>query len=391
MKKLLLAATVATLAMNAAQAAPTLYGKLNVTLDQIDKNGFKDESVTKVNSNASRIGVKGEEKLTENLSAVYLIEWQIDADGDQSQSFSNRNRFIGLKSEGVGTLKVGQYDSYFKTAAGNNQDIYNDHNELDMTAILAGEDRLKNVIGNNQDIYNDHNELDMTAILAGEDRLKNVIGFETDKKLLGGLAFNIMFQQGEESSTKENAANGYKGSRDGFGDGVSASITYDNKDYGLAAAVAGNYGIASKYGAYGLSGIYTDAIRVTGSLDFTKLGFDGFVLGALWQTAQPTDDTVTTTSGSDVTSYKGLQEDAYGVTAAYKIPSTPIKLKAQYISATTESNGRDDRKQDLYGLGADYQINKQARFYGVVGQQKRDWLVKDDKKTTIGLGMEYNF
>ena len=71
MKKLLLAATVATLAMNAAQAAPTLYGKLNVTLDQIDKNGFKDESVTKLNSNASRIGVKGEEKLTEKLSAVY--------------------------------------------------------------------------------------------------------------------------------------------------------------------------------------------------------------------------------------------------------------------------------------------------------------------------------
>ncbi|QER39696.1 porin [Acinetobacter suaedae] len=362
MKKLLLAATVATLAMNAAQAAPTLYGKLNVTLDQIDKNGFKDESVTKVNSNASRIGIKGEEKLTENLSAVYLIEWQINADGDGDQSFTNRNRFIGLKSEGVGTLKVGQYDSYFKTAAGNNQDIFNDHNELDMTAVLAG-----------------------------EDRLKNVIGFETDKKLLGGLAFNVMFQQGEESSSTENAAKGYKGSRDGFGDGVSASITYDNKDYGLAAAVAGNYGIASKYGAYGLSGIYTDAIRVTGSLDFTKLGFDGFVLGALWQTAQPTDDTVTTTSGSDVTSYKGLQEDAYGVTAAYKIPSTPIKLKAQYISATTESNGRDDRKQDLYGLGADYQINKQARFYGVVGQQKRDWLVKDDKKTTIGLGMEYNF
>ena len=68
-----------------------------------------------------------------------------------------------------------------------------------------------------------------------------------------------------------------------------------------------------------------------------------------------------------------------------------MKLKAQYISSITESDGRKDRKQDLYGVGADYQINKQARFYGVVGQQKRDWLTKDDKKTTVGLGMEYNF
>ncbi|ESK56337.1 MAG: porin [Moraxellaceae bacterium] len=363
MKKLLLAATVATLAMNAAQAAPTLYGKLNVTLDQIDKNGFKDESVTKVNSNASRIGVKGEEKLTDSLSAVYLAEWQVNTDGDGTD-LGMRNRYIGIKADGIATLKVGRFDSYLKTAAGNNQDIFNDHNELDMTAVLAG-----------------------------EDRLNNVIGFETDKKLLGGVAFNIMFQQGEESSTADSAAKGKKGSRDSFGDGVSASITYDNKDIGLAAAVAGNFGVASKYSAYSLSDIYTDAVRVTGSLDLTQAGVDGLVFGALWQTAKPSDDTVTTTAGtpSVVTSYKGLQEDAYGLTAAYVIPSTPIKLKAEYISATTESNGRVDRKQDLYGLGADYQINKQARFYGVVGQQKRDWLTKDDKKTVIGLGMEYNF
>lgn len=363
MKKLLLAATVATLAMNAAQAAPTLYGKLSVTLDNIDNNGFKDESVTKVNSNASRIGVKGEEKLTDNLSAVYLIEWQFNADGDGDQSFSNRNRYVGIKSEGIGTLKVGQFDSYFKNAAGNNQDIFNDHNELDMTAILAG-----------------------------EDRLKNVIGFETDKKLLGGLAFNIMFQQGEESEGANSKAKGYEGSRDGFGDGVSASLTYENKDMGLAAAVAANRAIASKFNAYSdLTGIYTDAVRVTGSLDLGAMGASGLVLGALWQTAQPTDDTVSTGSGTTLVSYKGLQEDAFGVTAAYKIGATPVKLKAQYISATTESDGRDDRKQDLYGIGADYQINKQARFYGIVAQQKRDWLTKDDKKTNIGLGMEYNF
>ena len=381
MKKLLLAATVATLAMNAAQAAPTLYGKLNVTLDNIDNNGFKDESVIKVNSNASRIGVKGEEKLTDNLSAVYLAEWEISADGD-GDVFKNRNRFVGIKSNGVATLKVGQHDSYFKTAAGNNQDIFNDHNELDMTAVLAG-----------------------------EDRPKNIIGFETDKKLLGGLAFNIMFQQGENAATSATAKTsttslagvtkettvvtnyGLKDARDGFGDGVSASLTYENKDMGLAAAVAANRAIASKFNAYDLSGIYTDAVRVTGSLDLGAMGASGLVLGALWQTAQPTDDTVTVTKGTPavVTSYKGLQEDAFGVTAAYKIGATPVKLKAQYISATTEVDGMKDRQQDLYGVGADYQINKQARFYGIVAQQKRDWLTKDDKKTNIGLGMEYNF
>jgi predicted porin len=364
MKKLLLAATVATLTMSAAQAAPTVYGKLNVTVDNIDNNGFTDDSLVKVNSNASRIGVKGEEKITDELSAVYLAEWQVNTDGDGTD-LGMRNRYIGIKSNGVGTLKVGRFDSYFKTAAGNNQDIFNDHNELDMTAVLAG-----------------------------EDRLNNVVGFETDKKLLGGLAFNVMFQQGE-SSTETSAASGLDAEkRDGFGDSISGSITYDNKDMGLAAAVAANRAVASKYNAYSAVGnVYSDAVRVTGSLDLTPMGVEGLVFGALWQTAQPTDDTVIVTSGTPavVTSYKGLQEDAYGVTAAYTIPSTPVKVKLQYISATTERDGADDRKQDLYGLGLDYQINKQAKFYSVVGQQKRDWLKENDAKTTIGLGMEYNF
>ncbi len=360
MKKLLLAATVATLTMSAAQAAPTVYGKLNVTVDNIDNNGFTDESLVKVNSNASRIGVKGEEKITDELSAVYLAEWQVNTDGDGAD-LGMRNRYVGIKANGVGTLKVGRFDSYLKTAAGNNQDIFNDHNELDMTAVLAG-----------------------------EDRLNNVVGFETDKKLLGGLAFNIMFQQGEESSATNNATKGQQGSRDGFGDGVSGSITYENKDMGLAAAVAANRAIASKYNAYSAVGnVYSDAIRVTGSLDLTPAGVEGLVFGALWQTAQPTDDTVT--AGTPAVAYTGLQEDAFGVTAAYTIPSTPVKVKVQYISATTERDGADDRKQDLYGLGLDYQINKQAKFYSVVGQQKRDWLKENDAKTTIGLGMEYNF
>ncbi|MDB9694641.1 porin, partial [Acinetobacter nosocomialis] len=114
MKKLLLAAAVATLSVNAVQAAPTLYGKLNVTIDQVDNKNFDGKSdVTEVNSNASRIGVKGEEKLTDNLSAVYLAEWQINADGDGTD-LGQRNRYIGIKSNNVGTLKVGKFDSYFK-------------------------------------------------------------------------------------------------------------------------------------------------------------------------------------------------------------------------------------------------------------------------------------
>ncbi|RSR30549.1 porin, partial [Acinetobacter baumannii] len=44
MKKLLLAAAVATLSVNAVQAAPTLYGKLNVSINQVDNKNFDGKS-----------------------------------------------------------------------------------------------------------------------------------------------------------------------------------------------------------------------------------------------------------------------------------------------------------------------------------------------------------
>lgn len=367
MKKLLLAATVATLSLSAAHAAPTLYGKINLTLDQVDNSDFAGNNVTALNSNASRIGIKGEEKLTDKVSVLYLAEWAISTDGSGSDTdLGARNRYLGLKFKDIGSLKAGKYDSYFKSAAGNNQDIFNDHTILDMTSVLHG-----------------------------EERLNNVIGFETDKNLIiPGLQFNIMSQQGEDTKT-DNTTLGQEGKRNGFGDGISTSLSYDNKDYGLAAAIAGNFGVAGKYNAYSLSGIYSDAIRVTGSFDFSKYGVDGLVFGALWQNAKPTDDTVLTVSGSGTsavtTTFKGLEEDAFSLTAAYAIPSTPWKVKGEYVESNTSVDSRSDRKISQYGLGVDYNLNKQARLYGVLAQQKRDWLASDDKKTVVGLGMEYNF
>ena len=359
MKKVLLAVAVASFGLSAAQAAPTLYGKLNVSLNQVDNKDFKGTDETQLNSNASRIGVKGEEKLTDNVAVVYQAEWAISTDGSGSDTdLSARNRFLGLKFKDVGTLKAGQYDSYFKTSAGKYQDIFNDDTNLDITKTMYG-----------------------------EERLKNVVGFETDKNLLiSGLQFNIMAQTGENTSslytTKE---------RDSFS-GVSTSLTYENKDIGLAAGLAGNFGIAGNYNALSLSGIESDAYRLTGSFDLTKAGLDGLVLGALWQHAEPSDSPSfdALTAAKLDTRVASLEEQAWLIQATYSIMNTPWAVKGQYQSAKTEWTG-GDRTLDQYGLGIDYNFNKQARFYGLIAQQKRDWQDNDDKKTVFGLGMEYNF
>ena len=357
MKKLLLAATVAAMGVSAAQAAPTLYGKINLSVDQIENNSFiKDQDKSELNSNASRIGVKGEEKLTDNVSAVYVAEWEISADGDESdaQTFKKRNLFGGLKFANVGTLKAGIFDSYFKNAAGKYQDIFNDHT------------------------------LDITNMMYGEDRLKNSIGFETDKKMLGGLQFNILAQQGEDA-TKDYATSGQKGKRDGFGDSISTSLTYDNKDVGIALALAGNFGVEGKYAGVDKK-LYSDAVRVTGSYDFSKVGVNGLVLGALYQQAEPTDKIV---------GLEGLEEKAWLLSSTYKVGNTPWVVKAQYQTAETTADAFDgDITIDQYGIGVDYNLNKQTRFYGVLAQQKLDITgvdLEEDNKTVFGLGMEYNF
>ena len=354
MKKVLLAAAIASISLSAAQAAPTLYGKLNVSVNQVDNINAAGDNETQINSNASRIGVKGEEKLTDNIGVVYLAEFGFAADGSGSDNeWSARNRFLGLKFNNVGTLKAGKYDSYFKTSAGKYQDIFNDDTNLDITKTMYG-----------------------------EERLNNVIGFETDKNLLiPGLQFNVQAQTGESSTTDPKLGEtGDDDKRDSV-DSFSTSLTYENKDVGLAAGIAGNFGVQGSYNALDGKKYYSDAIRVTGSLDLTQIGADGLVLGVLYQQAEPTDD---------VLAYNDLKEKAWLVSGTYNIPSTPWALKAQYQSAKTEWTN-NDRKIDQYGVGVDYNFNKQARFYGVVAQQKRDWYADNDKKTVLGLGIEYNF
>lgn len=110
MKKLVLATAIAALSITTAQAAPTLYGKAFLTLD-VDttkvKGGTSEDGRTKLNSNASRIGIKGSEALTQNTDAIYQLEYGVKVDADGS-NFTSRDTYIGLKNKNYGTLLAGR-------------------------------------------------------------------------------------------------------------------------------------------------------------------------------------------------------------------------------------------------------------------------------------------
>ncbi len=196
-----LAVTAALVAPIAAHAAPKVYGQINLSAESYEKDfdgTAKDEEYTRMQSNASRFGVREEVELTATLSAVYGIEWQVNADGEGTD-LGQRNRFLGIKHQDLGTVKMGKYDTYLKLAQGK------------------------------VDLFNDF-AADMEFTIAGENRVNNMLGYESPKFM--NTQFSVM------SQTQDVAVGSKAGS--------SVSIVHQNDDLGLYVALASDMGMDGK-------------------------------------------------------------------------------------------------------------------------------------------------
>lgn len=237
-KLLALAVTAALAAPFAAQAAPTVYGQLNMSIDKVNVDNGPDQF--EVNSNASRLGVMGEESLGNGYSAVYKVEGEVDGDGATTWDFKDRDRYLGLKAN-WGTLKLGNFDSPLKSSQGG------------------------------VDQFNDMKHLDMGQFIYGEDRMANLIGYDSPK-IADAVTVKVAIQPGEDSSP--NGSNG-------LADVVSAAVAYDTDALHLALAV--NMGDGQGANA----GTDRDTIRLTGTYTM-----DALQIGALLQTSKLSDGAV---------------------------------------------------------------------------------------------------
>ena len=78
----------------AAHADPvSVYGKINVSVQQSDKGAG---SYSELKSNASRFGLKGDQALDAGLTLVYQLEWEVDpSDEANEKNIKARNQFVG--------------------------------------------------------------------------------------------------------------------------------------------------------------------------------------------------------------------------------------------------------------------------------------------------------
>lgn len=99
----------APLAAQAQTANVTLYGRLNLTAEVVSaeqSDGTKG-NYFRVNSNSSRLGVRGTESLGGGLNAIFQIESSINGDSSGG-TLAGRETFAGLQG-GWGTIKLGNF------------------------------------------------------------------------------------------------------------------------------------------------------------------------------------------------------------------------------------------------------------------------------------------
>jgi predicted porin len=344
-----------------AQAAPKVYGKLNLTVQNVDADvapPAASADVWEVRSNASRFGVKGEDELTATLAAVYQIEWEVSGSGsaDSAADLAARNRFVGLKSNSFGTLKLGRIDTYLKQAEGK-VDLFND---------LAGD--IDKVVG----------------AQGGPARANNVIDYSSPK-FLEAVTVNVQLIQSEGVAAVGQAA---ANADNDLGDAVSASVAYSTD--ALYVAVAANKDVWTRFADNtGGAGVKADAVRVATSYTFQDLGL---TLGALYQTVE-TSDLPTATADTE--------EEGWVVSAALKFADS-WTAKLQHGESTLENaftrNGgnttllnQGDVEIALSSAGLDYNFTKGTRAFGFYTLANRTDRPTDLDTTTYGLGIEHSF
>ncbi len=233
MKKLVLATAIAALSVTAAQAAPTVYGKAYLTLDTATSktDGLEREDIrTELNSNASRIGVKGGEPLTANTDVVYKLEYRVEVD-DNTRAFEPRDAYIGLANKQYGTLLAGRL-----TAIDGRVDYAN----VTTGSVLGGD-----------------------AVLAAVDapRANNALAYVSPT--YNGLTASAMYVMDENAST--DTLNG---------DAYGVAVQYEPANQPFRAGVS----YLSASNAVGTDSSL-QAVRVSGAYDVTP----AFTLGALYQ------------------------------------------------------------------------------------------------------------
>lgn len=242
-KKIIALAVASALTVPAmAFAEATISGQVNMSVD-IQKDGNTNQGTSNnLTSNQSRLIFKGSEDLGSGNSAIWQIDSRFSADTGRTgtdTTFSG-NTYLGLQSNGMGTVRAGRIDTPYKTSTRN----------LDVFFDVAGDNRSGvGVNGNN-------------GLFTHESRYDNSLVYNSPS--MGGLSVAAGTVFGSENAASgATKASMYSLAGMYSMDAIYATLAYQSIKFGdvlLSALVGivGNEDKALKVGA----GFTTDVFTV---------------------------------------------------------------------------------------------------------------------------------
>ena len=108
-------AFAAPVAMAQTANPVTLYGRVHLTFEQVEVKGQAPKR-TRIQDQASLLGVRGTEDLGGGLKAFFQLETAFNPEST-SGTFAGRNSGVGLQG-GWGSILMGRWDTPFKVATG---------------------------------------------------------------------------------------------------------------------------------------------------------------------------------------------------------------------------------------------------------------------------------
>lgn len=379
MKNQLSLAIALALATTTTIAAPTFYGEIDLSLDYVAADNAapsKDRDITDLNSNNSFLGLKGDEKLTDRLSALYQAEFTFYSDegassGGTADTFVPRNILIGLKDEQLGALKVGKIDTPVKQ----------------LSAVV---DTFNNYVANNADVH---------GIMGGENRLDNTLVYEAPSLAFGAGKVDAKLQlaTGEGKDVITSTKGGYTVAGRGLGDTWSSSLVYSDKTF--VAGIGYDKAVPTRFLSRGFLNADTrevtapnnviaeaNTVRAIGRVNLDN----GLSLRALYQVSETRN--ANASSNPEVT--RAIDDaQAWLVGAEYNIPTANAwTVKGQYSqNVVSFEGGTPDFEVNQILAGVDYAFSKQVKVYGTAGYLTIEQDNAKDKQVLVGTGFEYKF
>ncbi len=268
----------------ADNANVTVYGKAFMTFDQATETN--KVNVQRVNTNASRFGVKGGEDLGEGLKAIYQYEVEMDADGgglDDAAKTVKVGGFAKTRNSGVGIggdfgqVMFGIWDSPLKVT----------HNKIELFDNTTSWSAI-NTIGKS----------------AGKDfntRQKNMVQYWSPK--MSGLQAAVMFSPDEAPATTPTQNESI----------LSMSATFDQDDIYAAVAYESRNDVKA-------AGVNDTAMRVVG-----KYSLADFWVGGMVESIKTYTAATTSVTGNNVELVGGVKMGANAISASYaKAGSTAV-------------------------------------------------------------------